>query len=315
MTDTLIITVNFRHAACTRQFLRSASRLAQFQVCHLAIVDNHSEDGSLLSIRQAISEFPNVELLPSPENLGYFGAARWALAHYLESHDAPDWVVVCNNDIVFDDPQFLSRLLEKDPMATGVIAPSILSGLTGHDANPSIARRPSPLRMWRYRWWLSNYYLTWFKQWLSPFVRRVRYRFSRRTASPGEALSRATAVSIYAPHGSFLIFSRKFFEAGGFLDDGFFMYAEEFSVAEMCRRLGLPVVHDPGLRVRHQEGQTTGRRLTRPIHLLQKNGFQYAVARYLNSYPELASPRSAAKTPEAGDPRSLHISSAGETIR
>jgi GT2 family glycosyltransferase len=308
----LIITINFRRADCTVQFLQSVSRLEQFNTSHLAIVDNNSEDGSVPSLRQAISQFSNVELLPSSRNRGYFGAADWALRHYLEGHNAPDWVVVCNNDIVFDDLQLLSRLSEKDAMATGVIAPSIISGLTGHDANPSIERRPTELRMWRYRAWLSNYYMMWFKQWLSPFVRRVRYSVSRRKRGPGEAVSRA----IYAPHGSFLIFSRRFFEAGGFIDDGSFLYGEEFSVAEMCLRLGLPVIHDPSLRVQHQEGQSAGRMLTRRIYLLQKNGFRYALSRYRNSYPELSLTGFTAKTATPADAPSLrHISSAGETIR
>ena len=89
---------------------------------------------------------------------------------------------------------------------------------------------------------------------------------------------------------SFLIFSRKFFEAGGFIDDGFFMYAEEFSVAEMCLRLGLPVIHDPDLRVRHEEGQTTGRMLS-PERVRSSEGtvssMRWPDTR--DSYPELAS--------------------------
>ena len=279
----LIITVNFRHALCTLQFLNSASKLEGFSACHLLIVDNNSVDGSVGSIRQAIVEFGNVELLESRKNRGYFGASNWALRHYLANHSAPDWVIVCNNDIEFNDPEFLSRLLKKDPGAAGVVAPAIISGVTGHDANPSIRQRPREFQMMRYRLWLSNYYAMWIKQWLSPFVRRVRYKFSRRTLPPGKGLSRP----IYAPHGSFLIFSRKFFEAGGFIDDGFFLYAEEFSVAEMCRHLGLPVIHDPELRVWHEGSQSTGRMLSRSVYAHQKEGFSYACTRYESSYPEL----------------------------
>jgi len=282
---TLIITVNFRQADCTRQFLNSASRLESFASCKVLIVDNNSADDSIPRIRQAASEFRNVELLPASHNRGYFGAARWALDQYLEHHCPPGWVAVCNNDIEFEDSLFLVKLWEKDPMSAGVIAPSIISGLTGYDANPSIRKRPSPFRMLRYRLWLANYYAMWFKQWLSPSVRIIKKRhiMSRRipTAQP-------VSQPIYAPHGSFVIFSRKFFEAGGFIDDGFFLYAEEFSIAEMSIRLRLPVIHEPTLRVRHKEGQSTGRMLSRDSYLRQVNGFRYALARYKDSYPELA---------------------------
>jgi GT2 family glycosyltransferase len=307
----LIITVNFRHAECTLQFLNSSSRLEAFANCHLLIVDNNSDDGSLCHLRDATSRFSQVELLPSSENRGYFGAASWALRQFLASHSMPDWVIVCNNDIAFEDRGFLSKLLKKDPSAAGVIAPAIISELTGRDANPSIRQRPNRFQMFRYRLWLSNYYAMWCKQWLSPFVRIARNSFFQPSAVAESRARRA----IYAPHGSFLIFSRKFFEAGGFIDNGFFMYAEEFCVAEMCLRLGLPVIHDPDLRVRHEESQTTGRMLSRSMYVHQKNGFQYALARYKDSYPELTATPSVMQMKSTHDPGNSTISAAGDRAR
>ena len=306
----LIITVNFQHADSAVRFLDSASRLEEFGRCHVLVVDNDSADDSIYRIRRAVYGFGNIELLESWHNRGYFGAASWALRHYLVRHNVPDWVIVCNHDVAFDDPEFLVRLLKKEPAASGVIAPSIISGLTGLDANPSIRNRPGSFRMWRYRVWLGNYYAMWLKQWLSPAIRKARHKFSQRTPSAGEGVNSL----IYAPHGSFLIFSRKFFEAGGFIDDGFFLYAEEFSVAEMCRRLQLPVIHDKELRVWHKEGQSTGRMLSRRVYHHQKNGFAYASRRYKNSYPEIGGRPSAAKVsvPEVtSDP----MPAAGEPIR
>ena len=302
----LIITVNFRCADATLRFLNSASSLERFNRCHLLVVDNDSDDGSIDRIRSAVYGFSNVELLKSSQNRGYFGAANWALRHYLQRHGAPEWVIVCNNDIEFDDSRFLQRLFEKDPSAAGVIAPSIVSGLTGHDANPSIRQRPSQFKMMRYRLWLSNYYAMWLKQWLSPHIRRARFRFSTHSAGEGSR--------IYAPHGSFLIFSRNFFEAGGFIDDGFFLYAEEFSVAEMCRQLRLPVIHDPELRVWHGEGQSTGRMLSRKVYQHQKSGFAYALRRYYNSYPEIEASAPVVRKPVPNAPSSA-IAAAGDNIR
>jgi GT2 family glycosyltransferase len=311
MPDALIITVSYRGADSTRTFLESVSRLDGFQRFHVIVVENGSGDGSVQQLRPLVAGCTNVELLESPQNRGYFGAAQWALAAHLAHHSLPDWVIVCNNDVVFDDPQFLRRLFEKNPATAGVRAPAIISALTGHDANPSIRQRPSAFRMLRYRIWLSNYYSMWLKHWLSPFVRKVRYRFSKRTPAPGNGVSQ----QIYAPHGSFLIFSRRFFEAGGFIDDGFFLYAEEFCVAEMCRHLGLPVIHDPELRVWHEEGQSTGGMLSRNVYRHERDGFRYALAVYKNSYSELGPARSLmrstlAKNASNSDP----ISTAGDNV-
>ena len=279
----LIITVNFRQGECTRQFLYSASRLANFARCNVLIVDNSPEDGSSSRIRQAISEFPNVELLPSAQNRGYFGAARWAFDQYLERHCLPRWVAVCNNDIEFNDSLFLVKLLDKDPASAGVIAPSIVSSLTGRDANPFIGKRPGSFRMHRYRLWLTSYYAMWLKQWLSPSMRKIRHPMSGHRPTGAQSAGQP----IYAPHGSFVIFSRRFFEAGGFIDDGSFLYAEEFRIAEMSIRLGQPVIHEPTLGVRHKGGQSTGRMLSRDMYLHEVNGFRYALSRYKDSYPEI----------------------------
>src|SRR5205823_4228222 len=87
---------------------------------------------------------------------------------------------------------------------------------------------------------------------------------------------------IYAAHGSFLIFSRRYFEAGGFLDGNLFLYGEEISVAEICRSLGLPVIYEPSLCVLHKEHQSTGRVLSRFTYECQKKAMQYVTSRYLS---------------------------------
>jgi GT2 family glycosyltransferase len=276
----LIITVNFRHAECTLQLLQSASRLERFGDCHLLIVENNSGDDSAKRIGQAIDGFKNVDLLISPSNRGYFGAARWAFERYRAHHDSPDWVIVCNNDIVFDSPAFLAGLLAHDPRSAGVLAPAIVSRLTGFDANPMIAGRPGRVRKLRYRFLVSNYYVAWLTQWLAPVFRKGRRRLQSLDGWPGRRDSRSR---IYAPHGSFFIFSRRFFDEGGFIDDSCFLYAEEISVAETCWQLGLPVIHDPELKVSHNDSQTTGRMLTRTSYLRQKEGLRYALGKYLES--------------------------------
>lgn len=278
MADVLIVTVNFRNARCTLDLLHSASSLEGFNRCHLLIVDNNSADSSAERIRQAASSLSNVELLESPNNRGYFGGAKWVLDQYFDRRGVPDWVIVCNNDIVFDSPDFLSTLLARDPGAQGILAPAVISRLTGLDSNPMIAKRPGRVRTLRYRLLLSTYLVAWCTQWLAPLVRKGRHRLHQ-----GGSSRRNARTQIYAPHGSFVIFSRRFFEEGGFIDDGCFLYAEEFGVAEMCLRLGLPIIHDPELRVSHYDNQTTGRMLSRSGYRLQKEGLKYALGKYFES--------------------------------
>jgi GT2 family glycosyltransferase len=282
-----MITVNYKGADSTERFLKSASETDNFFLAHVIVVENGSQDGSADRLRPLIREFANVELMESGENRGYFGAANWALQQYLAQAQKPSWVIVCNNDIVFDDHQFLVKLSQRDLASAQVIAPAIIARPTGIDCNPFLQRRPSPFKLLRCQFWQSNYYLMWFKQWLSPYVRTARHHinFWRRTS-----LS-AGRTAVYAPHGAFLIFSRSYFEAGGYIDDGFFLYAEEFSVAEICRQLQLRVVHDPDLRVWHDAHQVTGRMCNRTTFEYGRQGFRYARRKYfLTTNPGTSSP-------------------------
>jgi GT2 family glycosyltransferase len=276
MPEVLIITVNYRAAESTEAFLKSAAALDGFSQAHVIVVENGSRDGSAERLRPLVREFGNVELMESTENRGYFGAANWALQHNLARGQKPNWVTVCNNDVVFEDHHFLAKLLQRDPVSTQVIAPAIIARPTGIDCNPFLRKRPSPFKLLRYRFWQSHYYLMWFKQWLSPYVRTARHHiffWRRSSVSVG-------GTAVYAPHGAFLIFSRSYFEAGGYIDDGFFLYAEEFSVAEICRQLRLRVVHDPGLRVWHDAHQVTGRMCNRTTFEYGRQGLEYALRKY-----------------------------------
>jgi GT2 family glycosyltransferase len=281
---TLIITVNYKRPESTLDLLESMSNLSGFAAADVIIVDNASADGSAARISQRISSLANVSLLESQTNRGYFGGANWALHHYLARKPMPGWIMVCNNDILFQDSNFLSNVFQRDPSTAAVLAPAVIARLTGVDANPFLRRRPSHWQMQRYKLWLSHYYLTWFKQWLAPYVRILRHHVKEWRSG----VTKPVPTSIYAPHGAFIIFSRAFFDAGGTIDDGFFLYAEEFCVGETCYRLGLPVIHDPDLRVWHNAHQTTGRMLTRPTYNHQRQGFIYALRKY--NLPALDSP-------------------------
>ena len=287
--QTLLITINYKGADATEAFLRSAAELESSRLAHILVVENGSQDGSAERLRPFIQQFRNVELLESSNNRGYFGGANWALQHYLARGQQPKWIIVCNNDIVFDDRQFLVKLLQRSSGIAHVIAPAIIDRNTGIDSNPFLLRRPSRFRLWRCRFWSWNYYLMWFKQWLSPHVRALKSRLSLRVS----IIKVDHSEIVYAPHGSFLIFSRAYFEAGGYIDDAFFLYAEELSVAETCRRLSIPVVHDPELRVIHDAHRVTGRMCNRFTFDAGRAGLEYALRTY---FSPPAAPRSSRST-------------------
>lgn len=65
---------------------------------------------------------------------------------------------------------------------------------------------------------------------------------------------------VYAPHGSLMIFPRRFFESGGHLRYPIPLFGEEEFVGDMARSIGMPVVWVPSLRSEHFSSYAIGRR-------------------------------------------------------
>jgi GT2 family glycosyltransferase len=65
--------------------------------------------------------------------------------------------------------------------------------------------------------------------------------------------------TIYAPHGSCVMFRRTFFEQGGRMNFKGFMYGEEIYIGEEARRRNLKIAWAPGLKVLHYKKVTTGK--------------------------------------------------------
>jgi GT2 family glycosyltransferase len=276
----LIVTINYRGELATKAFLASLQRANGFSEIDVIIVDNASADDAISRLMQETVSLPNVKVLKSASNRGYFGGARWGMECYLaEEGMMPDWVIVCNNDVVIRDTRFFQKLFERDPDSAGVLAPRIESLATHLDQNPFLEERPDRKTLARLWFWGRCYPLAVLQHAASKGIRWLRARARRGTR--GGAAGEQQTRRIYAAHGAFLIFSRQFFRCGGFLDDHYFLYGEELAVAEICRSVGLGVTYDPTLHVLHNEHQTTSRWLTRFAYDCQRNARRYLKERYL----------------------------------
>ena len=63
---------------------------------------------------------------------------------------------------------------------------------------------------------------------------------------------------VYAVHGSFLIFTKYFFEKGNTLTFPAFMYSEELFIAEQCLNTQSKIYYNANLKVFHSEHSTSG---------------------------------------------------------
>ena len=117
----LIVVVHYKTDDGVLALLESLQQLREFPKLDAFIVDNSSGEENLPRIRRALEQLQNAELLESATNRGYFGAARFAFDHYLaQGHGLPDWVIVCNHDVLIEDEHFFTGLFSpRLPKAIG----------------------------------------------------------------------------------------------------------------------------------------------------------------------------------------------------
>ena len=255
----LVICVNFHCEEDIRRFVAETLDQRGSDRLRVVVVDNGSDEAIDPPLASLADQDFRVSVLSPGANLGYYGGAAWGLQKYMETMTLPEWIVVSNPDIQFSGGDFfecLLRLYSFSPQA--VIAPAIFAPELGGDQNPYMIERPSRFRIHFYKW-IFRFYITCLVYHLLTPARTNAGRLLRAGLRSQASSIKAPLLprAIYAPHGSFVLFHRSYFAAGGDIKHGARLYGEELFVAESARRLGLKVVYDPRLQVLHRRHSTT----------------------------------------------------------
>jgi len=103
----------------------------------------------------------------------------------------------------------------------------------------------------------------------------VKHRALELLSRKPPAAVAAPPEKIYAPHGSFIALHRSYFERGGSLEYGAFLFGEEIFIAETARRLGLTVLYEPSVRIEHTERSTAAGLWNRDASRFRKQASRY----------------------------------------
>ena len=183
----------------------------------------------------------------------------------------PEWIIVCNNDILFNKSDLLSKILSFNAKDYPVLAPAILSSRTNKNLNPFMIKPINVIAKIYYSIFYLNSILG-FIIYKTRQLIKIFYARSNKVIDKGGF--------IYAPHGSFIIFSKYFFNNGGYLDQNLTMYGEEFTTAEIARSLKMPIYYEPNMEVVHVEHSSN--KINWFINFkLTKNAYYYFLKEYL----------------------------------
>jgi GT2 family glycosyltransferase len=213
---------------------------------------------------------PFVTVMEPASNIGYFPAISWAMERYPVKD--LDYVMVCNNDIVFQSTNFF-RVLEEKLQDWDVVAPSTKT-LDGVEQNPHRQSKPSQFRKVYYRFYFASYIFAWI------VVKILDWKHKKKAGRTLEP----TEQAVFSPHGACIVLKNSYFKKGGVIDNRCFLYAEEDSIASFSASNQLKVGFVPELKIVHQESKSTGKSISRKKYGYQKEAYRYIKRNYPNIY-------------------------------
>lgn len=218
----------------------------------ILVVDNSMSDNSGQIIKERYCAYGNIHVIPSEKNAGFSRGNNIGYQYGLK-HFQPDFMVVVNNDIEFLQEDFEEKL-EDLYRQTGfaVLGPDVMHAVTGGHQSPiDLKLRTEEEAEATIR---KNRIALKFFGILAPVLGLV---LDGMYDNKGNGLS----ISYEERHqqvvllGACLIFSRKFMDCcrKAFEPETEFFY-EEYILACRCERMGMKMVYDPAIRVRHESG-------------------------------------------------------------
>lgn len=229
----------------------------------VAVVDNGSKNGKLSQIEQEFSQYDNITFLTSKENLGFARGNNVGFA-YAKRQWQPDLILLCNNDLVFEQEDFVGQLIrdyQKEPF--DVAGPRIISMVDGMNQNPTIRPVKNAKEVFIRLWKLRVLYLLSF---LGLDVLIKRYVSKPVTEYHCEE------GADFQLHGACLIFGKNYIERFDGLYDGTFMYGEEDILRYQIDQYALCMKYLDDIEVKHKEGSSTGSVYQKDV---QKRRFMY----------------------------------------
>lgn len=248
----------------SKQFSEQYSNDDQIDITIHVVNNGDSFNSSIKHEFEKKSSQIRINILEGQGNIGYFPGLLhgWKNA----SKEKFDMVIVSNIDLELSENFLLKLNSAVDKSKKIIVAPSIISGFEKKDRNPKIINRPSKKAMLKYLFLYSiPYFHHLYKTLLYPRKKIID-------------TNNYDQKKIYAPHGSFIIFSNVDGFISQYLSYPVFLFGEEIFVGEKANYFKHDVIYLKDIIVNDSDHATTS---------LQKENFirkhNLAAIKYLYS--------------------------------
>lgn len=203
-------------------------------------------------------------------NLGYFPSFRNSLEKLLQKKQNYDYIIMCNVDLKISE-NFFMKLLEINLLNNcGIIAPNIISTrYNNQKLNPKIQKKITRKKLKILEAISSNIIL--FS--LHYYISRLRNKNKKNNIQHD---------SIYAPHGAFVIFTKKAIDKKSLLKYPIFLFGEEIFLAEEMANRNLTIEYKPSLKVYDKGHGSISLKSLAFIAKHQKKSYTYLLKTYFN---------------------------------
>ena len=231
-----VVIVSYNVRDYLENCLQSVSRALEGIEGEVFVVDNHSDDDSVETVR---AQYPWVRLIENQENMGFSRANNIAIREA-----RGEYVLLLNPDTIVEEATLreVLRFMEEHPKAGG-------AGVMMHNADGSLApesRRALPTP------WVSCLKMLGFTK---------RYYM---THLPWDQPGRIEVIS-----GAFCFLRKKALDEVGLLDEDFFMYGEDIDLSYRLMKGGWENWYLP-YPITHFKGKSTQKSDYRYVHIFYK---------------------------------------------
>ncbi|HLZ12316.1 MAG TPA: glycosyltransferase [Candidatus Acidoferrum sp.] len=236
------VCTNYNNSAYTREAVCSLLKNGGDEY-RIAVVDNNSDSKNVEALKNLASEFTQVELILSKENVGYFRGLNLGIRHLRASQPDINIMVIGNNDLIF--PADFGESIRKNLPTLekyAVVSPDIVT-LEGVHQNPHVIHKISKFREFIYDLYYANYFL-------AIAVREVA-KLTRRFTERRDQTQHEIAQEIYLGLGACYVLGPAFFRHFEELWAPTFLMAEEFFLSKQLSDKGLRIYYEPSIKVLH----------------------------------------------------------------
>ena len=238
----------------TEACVSSIERLRQSEDCCIVIVDNASPNNTGIRLRDRYRGKSNINVVLANENYG-FSKGNNIGYRLVKNHYNADFITICNNDIVFEDIDFIEKT-ETLYEQTGfyVMGPDVYNPKLGIHQSPLGADSPSKKAALRTIALNTAAEFTFPIYWVL-FGKRQLMKQDIRDDSVSDYDMPKENVPIM---GACITFSKDMAELrNNAFEPMTFLYYEEYLLFNYCRDKQLKIVYSPDIKVIHNEGAAT----------------------------------------------------------